>query len=381
MERGFSLPSELHPGVQDELDALLMQLQSEGQLVSSGRFTVDFRAGQEKMRRFGLQYPEEYILKLVQAAVARGSTFFNVENWGTTLVASFDGASYSISELEGLVEDLVQDLFGSDSRDLRHLAVGLNACLALPLQMLTVVSGDAYLQVDEQSQSLGQLHHSQPGTRVVVRKKDDVFQREPVFLKERARYAPLTLRWNRLALPQWDYGRSVLPFFGFLYSTLLRLNEDYVFGQCHKHHHLVELLWPDPNAGMALTAPSSASFQASGKDGENLSAGRLRCGRALAIEMDLRREARWTLVQDGVELQTLTEMLEVWGVHGLICADHLPCDLSGLKAIEGPELESTLAQSKKDIDLAVFRLRNLLEADELTFPLSRMVKSRYGKRY
>ena len=124
MERGFSLPSELHPGVQDELNVLLNELQGEGHYESSGRFTVNFRAGQEKLRRYRLRQPEEYILKMVQAAVCRCATRADVECWSNTLSFRFDGEPYSLEELEGLAHNLVHESFHSEERDQRHNRAG-----------------------------------------------------------------------------------------------------------------------------------------------------------------------------------------------------------------------------------------------------------------
>ena len=55
-----------------EVEDLLSQLTAEGQLQSSGAFTVDLSRAKDKLARFQFEDPFYYILKLVQAAVAEG---------------------------------------------------------------------------------------------------------------------------------------------------------------------------------------------------------------------------------------------------------------------------------------------------------------------
>lgn len=69
------------------------ELQGEGEFESTGQFTLDARLAREKMARFALAGPADYLLKLVQAANLLGAVELRLNIEGAGLGAMFFGAA------------------------------------------------------------------------------------------------------------------------------------------------------------------------------------------------------------------------------------------------------------------------------------------------
>ena len=82
-----------------EVDDLLSQLSNEGQLQSSGSFTVDLSRAKEKLARYVFEDPFYYILKLVQAAVAGGGREFSLTSGPTEVAVAVLGMGYTPFQL------------------------------------------------------------------------------------------------------------------------------------------------------------------------------------------------------------------------------------------------------------------------------------------
>ena len=75
------------------LQALLDDLVSEAPVESSGTFTVDPLRALEKLARFQLQSPYEYVLKLVQSAVAADASEISIPTPANSCPRSPSGPS------------------------------------------------------------------------------------------------------------------------------------------------------------------------------------------------------------------------------------------------------------------------------------------------
>ncbi|MEZ4467406.1 MAG: hypothetical protein R3F60_23475 [bacterium] len=152
------------------IDGLLADLVAEGTVDSAGAFSLDRDKAREKMRQFQLAEPLEYLLQLVRAAVLRGATALSFEIDTDDMWLSFDGESFEVEDFD----ELYGALFGGgDAGGLaarRHLALGVNAALALAPRHVRVESGGAFLEARPgQDDAFGPLAPTRAGTRVHVR--------------------------------------------------------------------------------------------------------------------------------------------------------------------------------------------------------------------
>lgn len=108
-----------------ELDELLSELRSEGELDSTGTFAVDFLEAQRKLGQYQLGRPGEGLLKVIQACVAGGAAEVQLGNRGSRVVLKAR-ARFPVEELRKLSHYLLHSQM-QGPRGLHHLAVGLNA--------------------------------------------------------------------------------------------------------------------------------------------------------------------------------------------------------------------------------------------------------------
>ena len=83
------------------------QLQAEGELDSSGRFSLDPRLAAEKMSRYRLNDPLSYVLHLVASGVASGASQLSFRGGHGQLIFEHDGQAPTFAELTGLLDGLL----------------------------------------------------------------------------------------------------------------------------------------------------------------------------------------------------------------------------------------------------------------------------------
>lgn len=108
--------------------SLLQELKVEGQLDSSGTFTLDLEQARQKLARFQLADPYCYALKLVQCAVAARAEALEWQSGPRQVVARLWGCSFAQEFLRDLLFSLLNP-GGSLPRALHHLAIALNAAV------------------------------------------------------------------------------------------------------------------------------------------------------------------------------------------------------------------------------------------------------------
>ena len=122
-----------------QVEDLLAQLTQEGELQSSGQFTLDISRAKEKLARYQFEDPFYYILKLVQAAAVGGASEFSVKSGSAEVTAAVLGLGFTPYHLENLFYSLLGD---SQSPALRHLAMSVNAAVNTRASLITVQSFD-----------------------------------------------------------------------------------------------------------------------------------------------------------------------------------------------------------------------------------------------
>ena len=125
-----------------ERGEILEELRQEGQVDSTGRFTLDAARAREKMKRYQLPDPHHYVLRVVQAAVASGASRIDLEVDADDCWIRFDARPPGPAELAGLFDNLFRSARDPASRALRALAIGLNSALALDPAWIRLDSQD-----------------------------------------------------------------------------------------------------------------------------------------------------------------------------------------------------------------------------------------------
>ncbi len=110
---------------------LLEDLRQDGQVDSTGRFTLDAAKAREKMKRYQLPDPHQYVLQVVQSAVAGGATVLDVLVDADDCWINYDATPPTSADLQGLFNHLFGSGRDPEERSLRALATGLNSALAL----------------------------------------------------------------------------------------------------------------------------------------------------------------------------------------------------------------------------------------------------------
>jgi hypothetical protein len=368
-----------------ELDDFLVGLKKEGRLHSSSAFSLDHLAAAGKLRQFRLNPPESYLLKFVQAAVAVGSPYLDIASSGNRLRVEWEGRTLSLDQMQTL------PLPEYSSRGQRHLCTGLQASLACELEWLCLECWDEHSLERWTCTGREQIlsgatapRAPSTGTRVSLQKTHPGAEREAELVKQLARFSPIPIKLRGHLLPPGRFGHPILPKLGQLYKELLRLNDDYIFGQCHRHHHLLQIRWPEPDgerAALAIARDSPASVIGIAEDAHPGHPGveeRLRCQSVLAIEMDLKHSAHFSLIQDGVEVGSVVRPSATWGNVGLLSANHLNTDLSSLRLLQDDAFEATLLQAEQHAQILEQQMARLVQAGEHeNMPLPRLLRSRF----
>jgi hypothetical protein len=140
------------------LQGYLDTLSSQGQSVSEGVFTISPQEARRKLAEFQLHCPERFILLLVSSAVAGGASFITLRDTQTSLSISFDGATYTAVQFEGLYSDLFRGKAGA----VAMLALGV-APLVGKVEVVSVTpEGTAVWRPGEQKDEVSS--HSQTGS-------------------------------------------------------------------------------------------------------------------------------------------------------------------------------------------------------------------------
>jgi Zn-finger nucleic acid-binding protein len=140
-----SLPGSQADATRRNLQTIVSELCSEANLDSSGYFTVDSRKALEKMRRFQVQQPQEYVLWLAAAAIQCKATSLIVTRGIDRICVEFDDHALEPKALQRLLEEGIQHRPGP----IGHLAFALTAALCAQPEEILIESGDQRFHMKE----------------------------------------------------------------------------------------------------------------------------------------------------------------------------------------------------------------------------------------
>lgn len=119
----------------------------DGEIVSSGTFTIDPARVREKIRHAQFQNPLRYVLDLVQAASLKGATHIDFRFGADDMQMHFNGEPFSPEDFEQLYSSLFLKGEGREGQARGLLALGLCAALQLAPALIHVESGDSFIEL------------------------------------------------------------------------------------------------------------------------------------------------------------------------------------------------------------------------------------------
>lgn len=298
----------------DELEQFLSSSSQAGETDSEGAFTVNLEAARAKMAKFQLADPHYFILKLVQAGVlaSRGMKItLTIDGWQIDFFDWFPGIT-----LEKIRERLLSAAFTSCETALDHLTIALNTLMTLVpkgmnlCQKIEGAHGTAVLNLDSEMQI-----RTSPGfwersslELFVPRSSNISAPTIDELVRERCGFAPISIRLN---------GDPVLPKLphtsGAHRDIFFRHNKELAQGRT---------LGPRPAFEVQGKNVPEAEFCAD-----------------LRLTVDLSSQAQIWLCKAGVLLDRKTFDLGVPGLTGVVEADHLDTDLTGVQFLLNDKAE------------------------------------------
>lgn len=127
------------------IEAVIARSRMQGGFSERKRFTVARRRGIEKLRKFALSDPHHYVLEIVQAAIANGAEYVDLQIERDSATLSYIGGGLREHELAQLFDFLFASKDRSDIGHVRELALGLNAALLFKPDRIIVESGNGTL--------------------------------------------------------------------------------------------------------------------------------------------------------------------------------------------------------------------------------------------
>lgn len=262
-----------------DVDDLLQQLSAEGELQSSGRFSVDVSKAKEKLAEFQFEDAFYYILKLVQAAVAGGASGLSLQSRTAEVEVTILGLGFTPYQLENVLYSLMADS-SETTPALRHFAMGLNAAVSTRASEITVQSFDGKEGLEVRWTKTGQRSaawspaQTLAQTRMLLKRtaadvisdigakigSRDVFSmfsgdrkgmdREQALIYDHGAFCPMPITINGRPCPGYDLG--VPPYSGVLGNLWSRLFDN--GSSVDPKHHLFEVYLPKDGVS-AITGP------------------------------------------------------------------------------------------------------------------------------
>jgi len=171
-------------------------------VIGEGSFRLDRRRAMDKLARFQLEDPHQYVLELVAAAVCAGASSVQVRNDADDLEMSWDGDHPTREELDALFDWIFSRDDDPRSRMLRHLAQGVFGALGLDPRWVRVERPGLTWDFTDPANVTTSANERKEGVRVHVRERlgmavfGDAFggPRESRLLRRRASVCPIPIR-------------------------------------------------------------------------------------------------------------------------------------------------------------------------------------------
>jgi hypothetical protein len=131
-----------------QADELIARLAAEGELDSTGSFTLDPAAAIEKLREFQLRDPTRFVLSWVRAATLLGASRIDIEIDADDVWLRFDGELLGAADFETLWSSVVGRRGSARLRACRELALGINGAYTWEARAVEVRSGELQIAFD-----------------------------------------------------------------------------------------------------------------------------------------------------------------------------------------------------------------------------------------
>ena len=384
------------------LEHLLEDLRDDGVKDSSGVFTLDAAKAEEKLRDFSLRDPYDYVLKLIQFAIAGKASQVVLQALASGMQLDFDGESVDGSELNGLMGYLLANTERHQYRRWRHLAAGLRAALAVKPRYFSYEcwNGQSGFRRSWQGewthQSFEPTESCQPYHRFLLKRTlgqtlsqagSDLLETllpgadeptpEEAAVGERCRFLPARMEIGGDALGDPVFGKLKYPGYdpendpnpGENRPPPYVSQQGLVEGLVDAQHHLVECCLPAEEGRPASlpVPPSQASLRTGLRPGEEGP-----CRAWLAVAAHLETPNRVIYVEDGVVLSEEEHQLGCPGMIAVISAESLAKDLTGFQLVKNADYERNLEWLRQQAS----QLRQQLRESLALFPTRDLVQRR-----
>jgi hypothetical protein len=365
--------------VSNELAAVLDGLRSQGELDSSGTFTVDLAKALPKLEKFQLPKPHFGLLKIVQSAVVSGATTILTSFTAASIRIEHNGIPPTPDEMKNILSYLMSPDHPTEERALRDLAIGINTTLARGASWveLKVQDGDGWasqrwlsrqeIQEKKKAQgastgmtfsfvmrrTLGQtasqaLSIGRKDVGDLMAGRRDALDEDSQAIFDRCRHAPVDIKLDGRNLPPSLFGRKVTRNWGpFSKRVHRQSNLMDIFLSCRERSP--HLLSPPTgsDARFKYLVPGRFADGVWKQLGEaeplvDLSELERRCFGVFGVRGVASVPGSVTLVKDGVDLTTLAPPVLPKGVTSVLTAEGLPLDLSHFRIVSGLKIQERL---------------------------------------
>lgn len=124
------------------VEEVIARSRQPGTFVERRTFSVARDRAIAKLRKFALASPHDYILELIQAAVANGAHYIDLDLRGSRMGLTYVGGGFAPDELGRLFDFLFASKEDLETADVRQLALGLNALFQFEPDEIVLESGD-----------------------------------------------------------------------------------------------------------------------------------------------------------------------------------------------------------------------------------------------
>lgn len=370
------------------MEDLLGRYRGGGELESSGAFTLDPKKAIEKLAEFQLPSSYHWILKLIQSLHLSGAQSIDISAGITGVRVVADAVPQGFDTMEDLLAHLLTDPSHS-SPTLRHLAAGLQGCLAVrPRDIRATLhengASRSYVlksggwregETKNETRTSNRFELTLARNRAetinsswfafntdifdLFLRRPGAYDRENSVVFEACPFAHCEIRLKGKVVSQRAFGHPRFPGYdiradhdpGRRTIPVLRTltsSSDYIANAADRRHHLVERVVLAEEGAVGFRLPATSHATVTNRNDEEVRALSQERGlqRAYAIRMELSPLALIVFIEDGVIIETRTLPLGCPGLVALIDAKPLRKDLSTLGVVDGDNVSQLFDEVK-----------------------------------
>ncbi len=368
------------------MEDLLGRYRDGGKIESSGAFTLDPKKAIEKLAEFQLPSSYHWILKLIQSLHLSGAKSIDIAAGITGVQVVADASPQGFDTMEDLLAHLLMDPAHS-SPTLRHLAAGLQGCLAVrPRDIQATLwengASRSYLLKSGGWREGETKNEAKPTNRFELTlarnraetinsswfafntdifdlflRRPGAYDRENSVVFEACPFAHCEIRLKGKVVSQRAFGHPRFPGYDIRADIdpgrrtipvlkALTSSSDYIANAADRRHHLVERVVPADVGEVGFRLPQTSHATVTNRDDDEIRSLVQERGlqRAYAIRMELSPLALIVFIEDGVIIETRTLPLGCPGLVALIDAKPLRKDLSTLGIVDGDNVSQLFGE-------------------------------------